>query len=225
MKGTQNILAMIVAATAVACAASGARPSLLQGPRVLAIRADPVALPAQGPVVLEALTHAATEFKWRGCVLPWSAATDPVCPGGELALGTGNPVTIDPPANLSVLHVRLDSRGPAGVAEPAILRLQAGAKGVNPVVELELATGLALPAGVVKAGSVRLRSRVAGGVLADGVNTFFATAGEFSPWHTLRADVSTWAVPGLPGAATLTVVVRDGAGGVGWRSAAVEVLP
>lgn len=222
---TQQFLGSIVAVAAVGCADSGAQPSLLEGPRVLAIRADPVALPAEGPVVLEALAHATTEFTWRGCVLPWTAQTDPVCLGGELALGTGNPVTIDPPASLSALHVRLDARGPKGVAEPAILRLQAGAKGVNPTVELETASGVALPDGVAKGGTVRLRPRVAGGALADGVNTFFATTGEFSPWHTLGSDASTWTVPGLPGPATVTVVVRDGAGGVGWRSAAIEVLP
>ena len=214
-----------LAVAGAACADGGAQPWLLQGPRVLAIRADPVALPTGEPVVLEALAHATTEFTWWGCSQPWIAQADPVCPSGALALGSGNPVTVDPPAGAPALYVRLDARGPSGRAEPAIVRLQAGATGRNPLVAIEQDSGAAVPATLAKAADIRLRPRVPGGSPTGAFTTFYATGGTFSPWRTVGSDASRWQAPELPGPVTVTVIVRDGQGGVGWQSATVAVQP
>jgi hypothetical protein len=225
MQTLKNGLWPILAMVGVACADSGAQPWLLEGPRVLAIRAEPVALPKGEPVVLEALAHAVTQFTWRGCVLPWVPEVDPICPSGAVALGSGNPVTIDPPAGATVLHVRLDARSPDGSAEPAILRLQAGAKGSNLSVTLQQEGGEALPDRVTKTATLKLRSSVPGGAPAGAFNTFYATGGDFAPWRTLGSDASSWQAPDLAGPVTVTVIVRDGQGGVGWQRATLTVQP
>jgi len=48
------------------------------------------------------------------------------------------------------------------------------------------------------------------------VVTYFASDGRFDPWRTNEGNPSTFTAPDDPGEVTLTVIVRDPGGGVGW---------
>ncbi|MDP6943571.1 MAG: hypothetical protein QF464_05430, partial [Myxococcota bacterium] len=49
------------------------------------------------------------------------------------------------------------------------------------------------------------------------VVSYFTSGGRFDPWRTREGAPSTLSAPEEPGEITLTIIVRDPGGGVGWR--------
>ncbi len=55
------------------------------------------------------------------------------------------------------------------------------------------------------------------------VVSYFTTDGAFDPWRTREGAPSKWTAPDEAGEVTLTVIVRDPGGGVGWAQHTVTV--
>ena len=55
------------------------------------------------------------------------------------------------------------------------------------------------------------------------VVTYFASGGRFDPWRTNEGNPSTFTAPAEAGDVTLTVIVRDHGGGVGWRQHTMSI--
>lgn len=55
------------------------------------------------------------------------------------------------------------------------------------------------------------------------VLSYFTTGGSFNPWHTNEGTPSTFTAPIEAGEVTLTVIVRDPGGGVGWAQHTLTV--
>lgn len=211
-----TFLGLCVAWAATACQADDSRPSLLDTPRVLAVRTDPVALPAGGVGVVEVLAHDATQVQWRGCATPWTADADPACRTGAWPLGAGASVNVAVPAGLGTLYLRIDANGPNGPAPPAVARWSAFASGTNhPVQVTAVETGQLLDAASA-GGRLVLRAASATAANVEQTRTWYATAGDFLPWRTRGATPTTWSAPAQAGKAVLVCVSRDGLGGVGW---------
>lgn len=220
-------VAPVVLGAVSACSDMGPDPSLLDGPRVLAIRASPRVIPdAGGLVTLEVLAYSATTASWQGCETPWQPADEGatlVCRSGPLLLGTGNPLTVTLPASIDTLYVRVD----AGEALPAVLRLTAGEDDrPNPeVTAIRKADDGELPAALVAEEQLTLKAVATNPAGGDLVTTFYTTGGGVDPWRAVAPDGATLTAPTDPGAFDVIAVVRDTAGGVGWRRETLQVSP
>lgn len=217
------ILLLAAGWAATACQSDGSRPSLLDAPRVLAVRMEPVALPSGATGTVEVLAHDVTGVVWQGCATPWTAQAEPACRTGAWPLGTGAKLTVPVPAGLTTLHLRVDAHGPSGQAQPAIARWSAQAAGSNPEV---LVAAVAPTVGLLAApvsGQLAMRGSTPGGASASATHTWFATAGEFLPWRTRGESATTWSAPTVAGPVTLVCVSRDGLGGVGWHQWSLDV--
>lgn len=207
----------------IGCGDMGAEPSLLDEPRVLALQATPRAIPTSGTVVLDALVHAGAGLTWSACAAPWQPSVPLKCATGAIPLGVGAPITVAFPADLDTVYVQLAVDG----GTPAVLRLtRSDDVSANPAVTaLRVEDDSPLP-GTLGVSKTLLVEAVAEN--PDGselVTTYFTTGGKVDPWHTLALGAATWTAPAEPGPVTLTAVVRDANGGVGWRSESVEVVP
>jgi hypothetical protein len=207
----------------------GVDPSLLSGPRVLAIRAEPRVLPSadapDAPVTLEALVHEGTTFEWQLCAAPWQgtdSGASLACATGAVAMGSGNPITFTPPDDLDSFYVLLE----AGEALPAVLRLTRSSDAALPnpeVTAIRKQDGSALPKTVVAQEALSLEVTATNPADTELVATFFTTGGGFDPWRSVLPSGSTLTAPAEPGPFTITAVIRDTAGGVGWRTETLEV--
>ncbi len=231
VKDTRPCLVVPLLALLGACDDMGVDPSLLSGPRVLAIRAEPRVLPEadapDAPVMLEALVHDATSFDWQLCAAPWQGADNGAslaCASGAVAIGTGNPMIFTPPDELDSFYVLLT----AGEALPAVLRLTRSADAPLPnpeVTALQTEDGSPLPTSLTPEQALAIDVVATNPSETELVATLYTTGGGIDPWRSVLPSGSTITAPAEPGPFKVTAVVRDEAGGTGWRTETIEVAP
>lgn len=228
----RKLAGSMVAAAALALTACGdmpVEPSLLEGPRILAIKATPRTLMPGGEHQLELLAHdvPADALSWRACPAPWvPEGADLVCPTSAsttgLDLGSGTTLTMAAPEDVDAWWLLVDA---GELTTPAVLELSTGEAADHPSIdgiEAVGADGLSVPAG----GTLDLRAvmsnRLGRGKL---LTSFFTQAGLFEPWRTFDGAPTTFEAPEEPGAVEILVVIRDESAGVDWRAATIEVTP
>lgn len=160
---------------------------------------------------------------------------------------TGNPVTFDAPdfpaqsceddadcgqyvpcvdgACQLGLSLRVEDSREEGALR-TMLRLVTGEDTAHPEVTglyTEMASS-ALPS-TVEAGSELVVTPELTDPYGEGglVVSYFTSGGAFDPWRTRDGAPSTWTAPDEAGEVTLTVIVRDPGGGVGWAQHPVTV--
>lgn len=206
-----------------ACDDMGAEPSMLDAPRFLAIRATPGALAPGGELTLEALGWQVDAVTWAACATAWAPTDPPSCPTGELALGTGNPLTVAAPADLDPLWVRATAAAPEGVL-PIVRALGSDARADNPeVLALDDGDG-PLPAAVATGAEQTVRARLSAPVGDDErVVSYYTSAGSFTPFRLYGEGPTTLTAPDAAAEATIIAVVRDAVGGTGWLTTTLRV--
>ncbi|PKN58962.1 MAG: hypothetical protein CVU56_03195 [Deltaproteobacteria bacterium HGW-Deltaproteobacteria-14] len=160
---------------------------------------------------------------WAACATAWAPTDPPSCPAGEIALGSGNPLTITAPADVDPLWVRATATAPDGVL-PIVRALASDARADNPeVLALDSGDG-PLPVAVAPGAEQTVRARLSAAV-DDGerVVSYYTSAGSFTPFRLYDEGVTTLTAPDAPAEATIIAVVRDDAGGAGWLTATLRV--
>ncbi len=224
--------AALLVLAAAACGDMGKDPSLIDGPRVLAMRAVPRSVPTSGDVALEALVVGSTGApEWSACATDWLPADALVCPAGAATLGSGSPLVADAATLQAAPNVAIALPD----ARPAVLRLATDSTSQpafpHPEVTALVTDTGPLPATVAPGATLVLVPETTNPATTERVATFLATDGGIEPYRTITTDTAatrltaaTWTAPDTAGPVTLYVVVRDTAGGVGWRSAAIDVV-
>lgn len=211
--------ALSMIAVTQACDDMGPEPSLLDEPRVLAIRGE-----ANGTDIrVEALTWQTPALTWTGCTSPWLPDKTPLCPSQTVDHGAGNPVIITPTSDTDRLYLRLD-----GGAVTAVTTLSTDPLPEHPDTPVVEADGAPLSSTVAAGAqlSVRTLVTIAGQpITEESVTTWFVSAGRVEPWRSLGSATSTFEVPSEPGPVTLIAVVRTESGGVAWVQSELAVTP
>ena len=113
-----------------------------------------------------------------------------------------------------------------GGALKAIAQLATGELVDNPEVSALSVAGeeSALPDTLAAGATLTIEPTVSDPYGEGGrVVTYFASAGSFDPWRTNEAGPSTYTAPAEAEEVTLTVIVRDPGGGVGWTQHTLSV--
>jgi hypothetical protein len=211
---SSTLLAGVLLLTSVlsGCMDPPVEPSLLDGPRVLAIRAQIDA--DQQRLSLDALTWNSTTHTWRVCPTPWLPAPDPRCSSQESeSPGAGRSIEIDLPT--SSVWLRLDvSADSSETGVPAVMQL-------DPTVDPASLQLIGITAQSTDGGFTLGPS---GGAPESGVVTWFTTRGRVVPWRTLGDATATleFGDEDLAQPVQVFAVLRD-QGAVVW--ATVELQP
>jgi hypothetical protein len=199
----------LVVATLSACGDPPVEPSLLDGPRVLAVRGA-IDLTA-GTLHLESLTWNADSFVWRSCPTRWLPAPDPVCESEE-SLGVTATVTVSAPSAETWIRLDAGSAGTTGV--PAILSVDPD----ETIGDIALTAIDVVPDGENQALTPTLSST------ENVVVTWYTTAGKITPYRTFGAATATLEAGADPPAeVSVFAVVRGPDGAVDWHM--VQVTP
>lgn len=207
--------------------------SVLDAPRVLAVRATPAALAPGEPLELEALTWRVTDLTWAACAAPWTPTSPPSCPTGAIPLGDANPLAVTAPEDLDRLWVLVtgapeDAGGDELTVLPAIRELSVASAAENPtLLGLETEAGEPLPDAIPAASDLTLRARLAGDPTdPPRVVTFYTSAGTFSPFRTFEtASTTLTSAEAADPDAVIVAVLRDPTGGIDWLTLPLAVLP
>lgn len=211
------LLPLLIGPMWLGCADMDAEPYRLGEPRVLALRA---ATTTDDTLELEALTWKVAAPSWQACASPWVAAADPVCPGGAIPLGVGNPITIATP-ELSTIWVRVDGGELPAIANIPLESPSSGPELGGLTADAAPASG-PLPLKATPGQSLEIRPLLES---PEGVLTsYYASAGRFEPFRTNDGGSSTLTLPTEVGPVTIMVIARAGLG-VSWRTAVLEVTP
>jgi hypothetical protein len=123
------------------------------------------------------------------------------------------------------IWIRVDDE-PDGGALNAVAQLTTGELMDNPAVTALSAetTQIPLPA-TLQVGQELVVTPTLTDPYGEGgqVVSYFATGGSFSPWRTNEGAPSTWTAPDEADDVTLTIIVRDPGGGVGWTQHTLTV--
>ena len=198
-------------------------PSLLDGPRFLAIQSEPRGLYPGTDQTLFAIGHELTEpLTWSVCDQPWVPAEVPLCPSVARELPATNPTQVSVPEGASALYVLAESEG----AISAVLTMASTAPAPHPAIVSVQSEGEAMPQSVVAGGTLSLEAilddPLGGG---DLVTSWFVTDGRFVPWRTVDSDVTTLELPATEGTLKIVAIVRDRQGGVGSFETTLDVTP
>jgi hypothetical protein len=207
-----------------ACNMGPVEPSLLDGPRVLAVQSTPRSLVGGAPHAITALLwEVPGPLAWQTCPAPWIPGEAITCPTDPVPVGSENPLTLVAPPGVERLWLRLDADAAAGLP-PTIRPLGDFGDAPNPtVVSLQTPEG-PLPATLRAGATLQLRA-VLTDPLGEGlVTNFFTTGGLFEPWRTRDDGLTTLEAPATPGPLTLIAVTRDAATGVGWLQVTLDVV-
>ena len=123
------------------------------------------------------------------------------------------------------LWIKLDDEDDGGALK-AIAQLATGELLDNPEVSALSVAGdeSALPDTLAAGATLTIQPTVSDPYGEGGrVVTYFASAGSFDPWRTNEAGPSTYTAPAEAEEVTLTVIVRDPGGGVGWAQHTLSV--
>lgn len=214
----------LVALLAAGCNMGPVEPSLLDGPRVLAVQSTPRSLIAGQAHEITALVWDVDEpLTWQTCPAPWIPGETITCPTDPIPAGSGNPLTLLAPAGLEKLWLRLDA-GEASGLPPTIRPLGAFGDAPNPTVVALATPDGPLPTSIKAGATLQLRAVLADPVGEGLVTNFFTTGGLFEPWRTRDDGLTTLEAPTTPGPLTLIAVTRDAAAGVGWLEVTLEVV-
>jgi len=229
MSRTRLVPALLALATlAAACDDMATEPSMLDAPRLLALRATPPNLASGGEVVLEALTWDIADVRWEACATAWAPTSPLSCPTGALALGAGNPLTVALPEGATALWIKAEAVEAPEVL-PAIVALSSDGPTENPTLA-GLVDADGAPLGAVAPGAEVALHAVLGAPTAvpDGADprrvvSYFTSAGAFDPFRAFDEGLTTFLAPDAPATAEVRVVVRDAAGGTGWYATTLAV--
>lgn len=224
------LIGLVVILGAQACT-EGFEPSLLEEPKILALRA--IKVEGGGDAyTLEALTKGVDSLAYTVCGTPWLPTenglecphqTVPVPAGDTPLSGNLNLDGIPIPEGLSVLYIRADAQDPSVL--PAILNLNLTDGPRNPPLEGLLLDGSSPADWKINAEkTVEVQPVWAEG--EDGTETttaFFTTAGAFSPWRTRDGAASTLTLEAFDEPLTIYVISRYLGEGTTWVE--LEVTP
>ena len=222
------------ALTLAACEMAAA--DVLEGPRLLGVRATPAAFVPGEAVTVEALAWdlAGEDLVWSACPVAW-AATDPItCPAGDaLPLGEGNPLTFTPPVASPRTGWWLLVEGPGAI--PAGRRLDPEPDGEATILN---PPAFALTRGEDPAGAPGALTLTPSFEDPDPptappldpsrvVISWYVTAGTLEPARTVGLAPATFTPPdgGAEAPVTIVAVARDVDGGTTWSSTTLEAAP
>ncbi|MFT7620908.1 MAG: hypothetical protein ACI9WU_000068 [Myxococcota bacterium] len=203
---------LLLAVVVSGCMDPPVEPSLLDGPRVLAVRAQ--IDDDQQRLSLDALTWNATTHTWRTCPTPWLPAPDPRCSSAE-GESPGEGASIETELPSSSVWLRLDvSAAPGETGVPAVIQ-------IDPTVEL---APLQLDGITAEPTAGGFTLGPSGEAPPSGVVTWFTTRGRVVPWRTLGGATATLELgdEDLAEPVQVFAVLRD-LGAVVW--ATVELQP
>ncbi len=206
------------------CDDGPAEPSLLDAPRVLAIRGEPAALVEGEDITIEAIGFELGAIEWDACPAPFVPGFPATCPIAPIPVGSGNPVTVQVPAGVSEVWVRATVEG----ALTTIRRFGSEGPATNPeIAALVDDDGAPLPT-LAPGAEQPVRADLVGEAGDERrVVTFYSTLGGFDPFRRFEEESSLLLIPedAEPGEVTLIAIVRDADGGVGALQTVVEVAP
>lgn len=226
-----------VCALTLACAEDLPSVSLVEGLRVLAVRAEPPGAPVGSQITVDALVvdseERAFDYLWSLCSLDGSAAPDS-CYGTSLyPLGSDTEASLMMPESSKVvvsLVVALESVGAArcfnelAVGRPplegciASVKTLSAEEHTNPSLQFE---GSNEP--IDREAEVVLFVDVSS-IADDPFVSWFSTAGELRYARTdSESTQNEWTAPDEAGAVDFYAVVHDDRGGVAWAEMSLEV--
>lgn len=213
----KTVTLMLLCATASAgCNDGPVEPSLVVGPRVLAVRQ----VGDDDRVVVEALAPYATEFLWSACPAPFLPGLEPTCPVPVQTLDGTNPLVLDASVAGSGLWLRLDARSAEESALPTVVRLR-------PDIPAAAESTVLAVDGTAGPFSTRIGQELLFVVEPPPADndtvTWFTSGGRFTTWRTRGATTSALTAPETAGAVTVWVVLRTVSGSVSWAETSVEV--
>lgn len=208
---------------AAGCAGGPSEASTLASPRFLAASTTPSAVVFGTEVEIDVLAWDVTEVSWSGCDEPWVGTVDGLnCPTDAVSVGTGVPLVLV--VDHAVHLLAQDASGRVDAAPPMVVAIDEGGPDHNlEVTGIVGADGLALTS-VVAEEELEVAAQTADEVSTGGVTTFYASAGEFSPWRKAGTESSMFVAPADPGDVTIITVVRETNGAVGWATTSVTVV-
>jgi len=214
----------------------GFEPSLVETPRILALRAAPIPGEPDGEAFsLEALTHQVEALNWTACVVPWAPTESGVeCPALSFELPTGDgplsasltlsayPIPEEYETFLTALYVLAES--PTADVPPAVLRVDLGSPPNNPPL-----MGLSLdgqsPGDWASEDKETVEVTPIWGDDSNGEGTttsFFTSRGAFSPWRVLDGGPSSLRLDTGDEPTTVYVITRYLGEGTSWSRLELE---
>ena len=205
-------------------------PSLLEGPRILAVKMEPRILTPGVEHTLTALTHDLGAVTWNACITPFIPDADLTCP---VPIPNDPLQAVEPTLSLPLfipegipvtdLWLKLSSSDTAVL--PGVFRIGQATGDENPSV-----TAVSDPDGnPITTLQVGSSTSITPTVL-DPLETnrltisYFTTHGSFASHRTLDGNPSVFEAPAEPATVEWTIIVRDGEEGVGWGRFQVEVV-
>jgi hypothetical protein len=208
-------------------------PSLLEGPRILAVQMDPRAFTPGTEHTLTALTYNLEAPLWSACPTPFVPDDTVSCPveipNMDLsALGSGLSISLSLPAEIPVTQLWVKLRAEDETILPVVFRLEQDAGEANPrVTDVTDDEGTTLNGTEIKIGTTIEVHPILEDPIETGrlTATFFTNQGSFDPHKTFDGVASSFKAPDEPGPVQWIILVRDGDEAVGWAKFEVEVVP
>lgn len=208
----------------------GFEPSLIETPRILALRAEPTdGEPDDEAFTLEALTHQVEALTWTACVVPWVPTEIGVeCPALSFELPSDNgplsaslrlssyPIPDEYETFLTALYVLAES--PTTDVPPAVLRVDLGSPPNNPpLVGVSLDGQSPTDWENNDEDTVEVAPIWGDDSSGEGTTTsFFTSRGAFSPWRVLDGGPSSLSLEDGEGSTILYVITRYLGEGTSW---------
>jgi hypothetical protein len=208
----------------------GFEPSLLESPRVLALRASPVTDDATGQSYrLQALAHGVDDLEWTACLSPWiPTETGVECPSITLDLSRGDaplsaslelstyPIPDPYRELLTTVYVLAEPKDPD--VPPAVLTVDLISGPSNPPLDgITLDGANAANWSPGDDGTVEVTPVWSGELGGAGTTTsFYTTRGAFNPWRVLDGGPSVLTLEDGDGPTILYVVTRYLGEGTSW---------
>lgn len=228
--------------TSTACGDGPVEPSLLEQPRVLAVRVEGGALKPGEDATVEALLFGVNpdSLAWRLCLGPWIPPNpdigydDLTCSFGETPLGGDNPLTVPVPNEIEQLGgvwLALDGDGDTPAATPILTTIfSVGTAGPavqanHFVASAQNAEGASIgePTTVVAGTDLSINAVLDASHDPRAVVNWYTTGGLFEPFRTFGTDVSVLTAPETAGEITIYAVLRNPDNGVAWYMTTVQV--
>jgi len=229
----------VVAAFCFANAAcmEGAGPSLLTGPKILAMRVQTSSTStstAASAYLIDAVSHDIAEINYKICVSPWLPDEQGVsCSSLEFPLPAGpipNSTLIDLDAysipddyraRLETLYIRADDV--SGNVVPAIFELELDGQIDNPELESISINNEPVEDWSPSVGEHTVSLNFRDGYDPTGtITSFFTTEGSFSPWRSFDGLSSTLTIETVTNELKIYVITRRPGEGVSWFTKEVQ---
>ena len=235
-KPIRPLLIVSFALANLACM-EGAGPSLLTGPKILAMRVQTATTSTSSTstaYIIDAVTHDVGELSYKVCVSPWIPDENGVncssiefpLPSGPLADSTlidldAYPIPDDYRARLETLYVRADDANESVV--PAIFELELEGQIDNPELESISINGEPAENWTPSIGEHTVSLNFRDGYdPKETITSFFTTDGSFSPWRSFDGLPSTLTIETETTNLKIYVITRKAGAGASWVTKEVQ---